>query len=746
MKTLRTCLLPLVLATALLPACGSSGNSAGDLSQPTVGGNGGSGVDAGDTGGTGATGGTGGSGGTAATGGSGGTATGGTGGEAPCTNGDQQSCGTDVGACVAGYRTCANGVWGNCLGGTAPAQETCDGLDHDCDGVPNNPAGGCACQDGDTQSCYDGPAGTEGVGTCAAGTQTCVDGQWGECVGQVMPKPGACNEASCTGEPNPGCTCVVGATEDCYDGSAGTAGVGSCVAGTRTCESTSSGSTWGACEGEVIPEAEGCDGKDHNCNGTPNDVVGGCACAPGATQSCYTGPASTENVGTCKAGTQTCALNGGLYTWGPCTGDVAPVPGDCDHASCTGPSDLNAGCACLNGATQSCYTGPSGTLDVGACTAGTATCVNGAWGACTGQVVPTTLDACVPPGATYTSNGAADLNCNQVLDRHDPQAVPTITAPTGAPVTPLPAGVAAGIQVLPLDTAVLHGAATDQDGAGGYNYRWRLISAPAGNTAGLSGAPGSTPADISSQTNPTLFAQLVGDYIIGVRATDATGCESEEAQVLLRVKPNTAVHVQLTWDNSVDMDLRMVQGATSSFDDPSACYWGYTNPDWGTVDPSLDIDDLAGCNPENIHFGEAGGAQPQLGTSYGVFVHYYCDFRGHRFTSSGDPTAVCYEDAQVLTPVTATVRIYIDGQLAKVDGTNQDAVFTQSLEYWDAWKPVNLVYDAGGIWRVQPSSDPLQVVTGCDGTTEPTCLCGGIPNTSDPYCGPNGAACRSLYP
>ena len=34
------------------------------------------------------------------------------------------------------------------------------------------------------------------------------------------------------------------------------------------------------------------------------------------------------------------------------------------------------------------------------------------------------------------------------------------------------------------------GAATDVDGTSGYGYRWRLVSAPAGNNAALSGAAG----------------------------------------------------------------------------------------------------------------------------------------------------------------------------------------------------------------------------------------------------------------
>lgn len=47
------------------------------------------------------------------------------------------------------------------------------------------------CAAGSTRSCYGGPAGTEGVGNCKPGTQTCADdGQsWGPCTGDVQPEP-----------------------------------------------------------------------------------------------------------------------------------------------------------------------------------------------------------------------------------------------------------------------------------------------------------------------------------------------------------------------------------------------------------------------------------------------------------------------------------------------------------------------------------------------------------------------------
>ena len=52
-------------------------------------------------------------------------------------------------------------------------------------------AGGpCLAQE--SRPCYDGASGTEGTGLCKAGTQSCIDGTWGTCVGQVTPSTEIC--------------------------------------------------------------------------------------------------------------------------------------------------------------------------------------------------------------------------------------------------------------------------------------------------------------------------------------------------------------------------------------------------------------------------------------------------------------------------------------------------------------------------------------------------------------------------
>ena len=71
-----------------------------------------------------------------------------------------------------------------------PSAEVCDGQDNDCNGEVDE---GCACVNAATQPCYTGAANTRGVGTCHDGQQTCVDGQWGDCLGEVLPAHEQCD-------------------------------------------------------------------------------------------------------------------------------------------------------------------------------------------------------------------------------------------------------------------------------------------------------------------------------------------------------------------------------------------------------------------------------------------------------------------------------------------------------------------------------------------------------------------------
>lgn len=207
---------------------------------------------------------------------------GGQGGATPCQPGETQPCYTgpagteNVGACLGGTATCLpdGSAFGACEGEVLPAAENCGAPgDEDCNGVPND---SCPCNPGDIQACYSGPAGTQGVGPCQGGNQTCnPDGLgFGPCMGEVVPKTEACDgllvDDDCDGVTNEasgtGCVCDGGVTTACYSGPPGTLNVGPCVGGMQSCNAQ--GTVLSGCVGEVVPALDTCaTAADEDCNG-----------------------------------------------------------------------------------------------------------------------------------------------------------------------------------------------------------------------------------------------------------------------------------------------------------------------------------------------------------------------------------------------------------------------------------------------------------------------------------------------
>jgi hypothetical protein len=210
-----------------------------------------------------------------------------------------QACG--AGACLGGTVQCATLGSSVCTTAGKAKDETCNGLDDDCDAQIDqlacndsdactadlcDPASG-SCSHEAAVDCNDANQCT--TDTCSAKTGLCSHAAYsGSCsdgdsctAGDACPAPGdstptcapgaavACDDANiCTDDScdvKTGCVHAANAgTQECYDGAAGTKGVGTCKSGIKACVD----SNLGACVGQVVANAvEACDGKDDSCDG-----------------------------------------------------------------------------------------------------------------------------------------------------------------------------------------------------------------------------------------------------------------------------------------------------------------------------------------------------------------------------------------------------------------------------------------------------------------------------------------------
>ncbi|MFH1978144.1 MAG: S8 family serine peptidase [Candidatus Aenigmatarchaeota archaeon] len=93
--------------------------------------------------------------------------------ECPCVAGETRACGSNIGACQSGVRICSDGQWGACEGNIKPQEEACNSIDDDCD-AETDEDGVCIaleCQDGETRSCGSNIGICKaGIRTCVSGS------------------------------------------------------------------------------------------------------------------------------------------------------------------------------------------------------------------------------------------------------------------------------------------------------------------------------------------------------------------------------------------------------------------------------------------------------------------------------------------------------------------------------------------------------------------------------------------------
>jgi putative metal-binding protein len=200
-----------------------------------------------------------------------------------CYGSETRPCGpsTDAGECAFGVQACVANAWADCVGAVLPADEVCDGLDNDCDGVVDD-----GCDDDDDNSCDASMTIVGTPPTCTAGGGDCDD------LEKVI-HPGMAE--SCDDQ-DTDCDGVV--DEGCDDDGDDYCDRGLQFFGVPTSACPNGGGDCNDADASVHPGAtETCDGRDDDCNFVVDDAAwkfGGAA----AQSACYAAIPVPYSLGT----------------------------------------------------------------------------------------------------------------------------------------------------------------------------------------------------------------------------------------------------------------------------------------------------------------------------------------------------------------------------------------------------------------------------------------------------------------
>ncbi|MBN2137254.1 MAG: putative metal-binding motif-containing protein, partial [Sedimentisphaerales bacterium] len=240
-----------------------------------------------------------------------------------CTNGQTRLCEKQEGVCSGSEEICIDNMWSGCdyaaySADYEPTEITCDGLDNDCDGVPDdgNPGGGAACDGPDSDLCM------EGIEECIGGFLVCSDNTSSNldiCDGL----DNDCDASSPDGSEDP----LAATPCDGPDSDLCMEGMQECIGGFLVC-SDHTGS-----------ELDLCDGMDNDCD----------PASPDGSEDPLTGePCDGPDSDLCMEGTQQCT--GGALICSDNTSSTLDVcdgyDNDCDPASPDGSEDPQTGEPC----------------------------------------------------------------------------------------------------------------------------------------------------------------------------------------------------------------------------------------------------------------------------------------------------------------------------------------------------------------------------------------------------------------
>ena len=255
------------------------------------------------------------------------------------------------------------------------------------------------CDDGETRECYGGPVGTENVGPCRVGLESCSAGRWpGFCVGDIVPRFDNCNKVDddCNGMIDDG-----GEVGNECSGTNGCTGAKACDAG---------GSV--RCFAPSRNECDLCGGPDitnvgDNCS-SDQGCVGAFVCATDMTFAVCVTPMQNE-CGVC-GGPAVAGLTDACMSADSCPGMVV-----CNQAGdgplCNAPMK-NECSACFPsvGTPGSTCSGDRGCLGAGAC--------NG-----TGDALTCMLDASCPHLViSEISTGTTACNTDEYIELYNPSS------------------------------------------------------------------------------------------------------------------------------------------------------------------------------------------------------------------------------------------------------------------------------------------------------------------------------------